>query len=68
MSDRIIGNNNRDVGPNEGNFIFALIQLINVLPVIFLPEDLKSQNIISVLQSVDSSCIDNTVQKVISVY
>jgi hypothetical protein len=68
MSDRIIGNNKRDVGPNEGDFDFALIQFIHVLPVIFLPEDQRSQNIISVLQFVYSPCIDNPVQKVISVY
>jgi len=64
MSDRIIGNNEKDAGWNEGNFTY----LIHVLPLIFLPEDLMSQHIISVLQSVESSCIANPVQMVISAY
>jgi hypothetical protein len=68
MSDSVIRNNEKGARPKGGNFIYALIQLIHVITDIFLPESLMSQHIISVLQSVDSSCIVIPVQKVIIIH
>lgn len=48
MSERIIGNNEKCARRNGGVFVYGLIQLNLVIPVIFLPENLFSQHIISV--------------------